>query len=553
MPQFTGTTWGATPNTQGTPGGVVTYSISRGGADISHLTGNPGDVSVDWNRLIAYQDLSDAVRNAFEEWSSRGDIEFVEISDSGPNVGDDRIADIRIHFGPTPAGVTGLSTPPGPGLDAGDILITSDPSIGSDRNLLDGVLVREIGHAIGMDYLPDGAVSVMTPTVTLDRLQIDDIEGVQQLYGVQDNTVTPVLDMRPDQTDLTIQYAPAVLQVNGNALDNRIYVYSASTAILHGGAGDDRLNGNNGYDALVGGTGNDTLDGGRGRDTLWGGEGQDRLSAYGPGTELYGEEGDDTISGGGGDSTIEGGVGDDLIRVGGGRRDGNGQPEYNHAWGGDGNDTIEASHGFNFLYGDAGDDLLEGGSNADNIHGGAGNDTLIGNIGLDRLFGGQGDDLLMGGSGSGINNIGNGLFAGLGDDTLVGGRHDDRLYGGLGNDALDGEDRNDSLYGGAGEDTITGGEGDDLLQGDTQADIFVFADGHGADTITDFEALHPLEKIDLSAVSAIAGLADLTLGDATSGAATQVGADVVIDTGNGNAITLTGVSLSDLDASDFIF
>ena len=41
--------------------------------------------------------------------------------------------------------------------------------------------------------------------------------------------------------------------------------------------------------------------------------------------------------------------------------------------------------------------------------------------------------------------------------------------------------------------------------------------------------------------------------DFTLGAATQVGADVVIDTGSGNSILLTGVTLGDLDANDFIF
>ncbi|MEZ5714935.1 MAG: calcium-binding protein, partial [Paracoccaceae bacterium] len=69
----------------------------------------------------------------------------------------------------------------------------------------------------------------------------------------------------------------------------------------------------------------------------------------------------------------------------------------------------------------------------------------------------------------------------------------------------------------------------------------------------DFEATNNAEKIDLSGISAITSLADLNLGSATLGAATQVGADVVIDTGGGNSITLTGVSLGDLDANDFVF
>ncbi|PPB79364.1 hypothetical protein LV82_02972, partial [Albidovulum inexpectatum] len=54
--------------------------------------------------------------------------------------------------------------------------------------------------------------------------------------------------------------------------------------------------------------------------------------------------------------------------------------------------------------------------------------------------------------------------------------------------------------------------------------------------------------IDLSAVSAITNLADLMANHIA-----QVGADVVIDDQAGNTITLTGVNLANLDASDFVF
>ena len=60
------------------------------------------------------------------------------------------------------------------------------------------------------------------------------------------------------------------------------------------------------------------------------------------------------------------------------------------------------------------------------------------------------------------------------------------------------------------------------------------------------------EQIDLSAVSAIASLADLDLADPNAGAVTQVGADVVIDLSGGNSVTLLNVRLGDLDAGDFL-
>ena len=81
----------------------------------------------------------------------------------------------------------------------------------------------------------------------------------------------------------------------------------------------------------------------------------------------------------------------------------------------------------------------------------------------------------------------------------------------------------------------------------------MFYDGDGNDTIVDFESLNVAEKIHLGNVTAIANLAALNLADANAGAATQVGMDVVINTGGGNSITLLNVNIFDLDATDFAF
>ena len=135
---------------------------------------------------------------------------------------------------------------------------------------------------------------------------------------------------------------------------------------------------------------------------------------------------------------------------------------------------------------------------------------------------------------------------------MQGGADGSRYFAGSGDDNVDAGAGNDMISGNAGFDILDGGAGDDLIYGDFNADIFVFSGGHGNDTVGDFDALNALEKIDLSGVSGLS-LADLQLGSTTSGAATQAGGDVVIDTGGGNSITLLGVSLGDLDNSDFIF
>jgi len=189
-----------------------------------------------------------------------------------------------------------------------------------------------------------------------------------------------------------------------------------------------------------------------------------------------------------------------------------------------GNDTITGSEAAVILHGGNGNDEMVGGGGADHLLGGAGMDSLYGSSGFDRLFGGAGDDQLFGG-----------------EDT-------DAMFGNLGNDTLLGAEGDDRLFGGAGFDRLQGGTGDDLLTGNFNADQFLFATGSGADTITDFDALNPFERIDLGLVSAITDLADLRANHME-----QVGADVVITGSESDTITLLNVNINDLDSSDFTF
>jgi len=329
--------------------------------------------------------------------------------------------------------------------------------------------------------------------------------------------------------------------VTGNDANNNISG-GGGRDLIAGGIGDDTLLGGLGFDTLQGGAGNDSLNGEDNADLLEGGIGNDTLLGEGGPDHLYGNENDDQLFSGEGADRVYGGDGNDLIRAGT-----NFGTSVDGVEGGDGNDTIYGEGGYDLLIGGEGDDYIDGGHQADDLRGEAGNDTLVGNLGFDRLFGGDGNDLLQDYSGPG------GQFGGAGNDTMQSGADDGRFFGGSGDDLIEAGGGNDIISGNAGFDTINGGEGDDAIWGDFNADTFVFEDGHGNDTINDFDALNALEKIDLSAVSSIAGLADLDLGSATNGAAIQDGTDVVIDTGGGNTIRLIGVDLSDLDAGDFIF
>ena len=308
------------------------------------------------------------------------------------------------------------------------------------------------------------------------------------------------------------------------------------------GAGNDSVTGGSGFDTIDGGVGDDTLIGGNGADSLMGGDGADRLEGGDGFDQIQGGDGDDRILAGSTADRVYGGDGDDWISGGS-----NLGITVDGLWGEEGNDTILGDGGFDLLDGGAGNDLLDGGHQADNLYGRDGNDILRGGLGLDRLFGGADDDLAEGGEGN------DGLFGEGGNDSLYGEDGNDSFFGGSGNDLLSGGADNDTLNGGSGFDTLDGGTGDDEMFGRFNADTFVFADGHGNDTIGDFSALNDFEKIALSGVSTLTGLSDLDLGNSSGGAATQFGSDVIIATSASSSITLSNVVLSDLDALDFIF
>jgi len=316
---------------------------------------------------------------------------------------------------------------------------------------------------------------------------------------------------------------------------------NGASNLLEGNDGADSISGGAGQDSLNGGHGNDTLRGEQGFDLLNGGDGDDLLDGGAQADNLYGDAGNDTLMGGAGNDRLFGGTGNDLLQGGEGHDLLRGDQGEDTLEGGDGNDRIYGGVGFDLLRGGDGDDYLDGGAQADNLYGDAGNDTLYGGDGFDRLFGGTGNDLLDGGTGT------DALFGDAGNDTLYGGLDNDRLWGGSGNDLLMGGAGDDELRGGSGFDTIDGGEGNDQLWGNFNADTFVFADGHGHDTIFDFEFANAFETIDLSALAAFADMAAL------NAAAVDTLDGVLITTSLDSSILLMGVFEADLTAGDFVF
>lgn len=224
-------------------------------------------------------------------------------------------------------------------------------------------------------------------------------------------------------------------------------------------------------------------------------------------------------------------------------------------------DTVHGATGDDSLLGGDGGDRLFGEGDADALIGGAGDDTLNGGDGDDQLFAGLGHDFVDGGFGGDFARTSNGrdtLLGGDGNDTLGAGSGKDfmrghggadLLLGSNGNDRLYGDTGNDTLLGGGGRDLITGGAGDDRLVGGTEDDRFNFAPGLGADLIVDFEG-----GAGSGDVIGLFGFgASLDSFTEAIAAATQIGANVVIDLGGGDSITLQGVAIASLDADDFAF
>ena len=246
------------------------------------------------------------------------------------------------------------------------------------------------------------------------------------------------------------------------------------------------------------------------------------MGVLGGADTFTGGVGSDTLAGFGGDDSMSGGSGDDLLNGGpafvGGPDAGN-----NTISGGAGNDTLGAANGANYLRGDDGNDSIVGGSGFDDINGNKGDDTIDGGSGGgDWLVGGQANDFITSHASDDI------LYGNLGNDTLTGGTGNEILRGGQGDDTIAAGDGNDWISGDRGSDTVSGGAG---------ADIFHTFNGAGVDRVTDFHVSEG-DRVQLD--------------PGTTYTVSQVGADTVIDMGDGDQMILVGVQMNTLP-SGWIF
>lgn len=238
-----------------------------------------------------------------------------------------------------------------------------------------------------------------------------------------------------------------------------------------------------------------------------------------------------------------------------------------NAIGGSGSDSIfgnftdnilTGNGGSDLLFGYGGDDTISGGDAADQLNGGSGDDDLSGDGGADKIVDPFGTNTLSGGAGNDLVSTFSGdsvLYGGSNDDILTGGIGADNLYGDAGNDVLIG-DISTTFFG---NDVLQGGAGNDLMSGGGGADKFLFNPADGTDMIgaLSVDYVTPSNSAAIAAdfqsgldSVVLAGFGYATAEEAFAHVTDQSGIATFSD--QGTAIIFYGLSVSDLNAGDFV-
>jgi hypothetical protein len=231
-----------------------------------------------------------------------------------------------------------------------------------------------------------------------DRLTFDasSFSRVTATGGVGDDVIT----------NIAVGNSYSWSEIFGDAGNDQL----TSRGLVHGGAGNDRIEGGPTGDTLLGGAGNDAVFGREGNDELFGGNGR-YADPVQPGVDsLDGGVGDDSLDDQDrGSRTVQlidsdsivGGTGDDTVnsyqnrvadlyvdlsepRRDGQRGEGDDLSGVERLFGGDGDDRLYGDGDANFIFGNAGDDDIAGRGGDDQLVATQG-DTASGDVGRDRI------------------------------------------------------------------------------------------------------------------------------------------------------------------------
>ena len=288
------------------------------------------------------------------------------------------------------------------------------------------------------------------------------------------------------------------------------------------------LNGDQIRDVMLGNGGDDTMNAFAGDDTLRGGAGADAMSG-GVGNDIYYVDavGDSVTEGGGAGTdqvqstithTLAANV-ENLTLTGAASIAGAGNSLAN---------TINGNGAVNALYGAGGNDILSGGAGADYMSGATGNDTYV----VDDVA-----DTTAENSGNGTDVVQSTVTITLAASVEMLALNGVGAISGTGNglaNTMSGNSAANGLDGNGGNDTMTGYGG---------ADLFIFDDGDGSDTVVDFQ--NGSDRFDLTAVAGIDDIGDLIIVDN--------GPTVTVNYGSGSFTIANLGNPAALDAADFLF
>ena len=397
-----------------------------------------------------------------------------------------------------------------------------------------GVTSLRTGNNTYGEQTNAGASYSLIADMLRNRSQYEDIT-----FTVFDQGGIDRLDLRSDSSDQRINLAPGAISSAYGLIGNISIAESTVIEELLTGSGNDYVLGNGSNNMVRGGAGRDTLYGFSGNDTLFGDQGVDHLLG-GSGNDSYFADMTDTIS-----EALNAGI--DMVysyvdyRLGANIENlnlGIGTARY-----GSGN-TLD-----NFLIGNNAVNVLQGFEGHDTLSGQNGNDTLYGANGNDWLSGGDGRDLLSGGAGNdtyvtdGNDVISEGTpGAGGGTDTvratatvaltanvehlvMVGGG----VQHGFGNDL------SNRMTGNASNNFLSGNGGNDTLIGAGGADHFVYRSGRDivGDFVNDVDTIHIDDVLWGGGARTVAQVL---------ASAQVIGGNTVFDFGNGNTLTVNGLT-----------
>ncbi|MEO0883357.1 MAG: CHRD domain-containing protein [Pseudomonadota bacterium] len=474
--------------------GNASVNVLNGNGGSDQLFGEGGDDTL----------ISDGIDTVLNGGEGTDTVDFSGITDSGINIDLDTNTpapgpETQIGAAELFDGDNAIDNNPFEVIDVENVVGTdqNDRIFGNNEiNVLDGEGGDDVFHSFGgADFVNGG-------------------EGTDTVLFSAGGAVTIDLDDNGDAVASVGDTVTSIENITGSAAGDDTISGNASSNVLNGNGGADTLIGEGGDDTFISDA-LDTIDGGTGIDTV----DFSGISAANPTTGAFTGvivDLDVNSAGSAGTPSQDGGILTAPPAAGGTIIGDLTLTDIENVVGTDFNDGLFGNNEVNILDGGAGDDVFHSFGGADFVNGGEGTDTVLFSAGGAVTIDLDDNGDAVASVGDTVTSIENITGSASGDDTISG---------------------NSSA------NVLNGNGGDDTLTGEGGADTFVEAEGSGADTVTDFATAEDVIDVNGHGLTASAALAL---------AADDGNGNTVIDFGDGDTLTLTGVASADLTEANFV-